>query len=146
VATFPATRAGCPPLTVGAVGPLWLPAAVVGELRDAVRQALENAVAHAGASRVSVFAEEDGGELVVTVRDDGAGFVYDEAALRAAGKIGLVNSIKGRAEQLGGQARIDTAPGRGTEVELRVPAPGAGPALDVAGHAAGLEVEAIGDG
>jgi signal transduction histidine kinase len=131
---FPATRPGSPPVTVGAVGPLWLPAGAVAELRDAVRQALENAAGHAGASRVSVFAEEEGDEVVVTVRDDGAGFVYDEAALRAAGKIGLLSSIKGRAEQLGGRARVETAPGMGTEIELRVPVAGAAGRAGVGGE------------
>jgi signal transduction histidine kinase len=124
---LPAGWPGCPPVTVSAVGPLWLPAACAAELRDAVRQALENAAEHAAATRISIFAEEHDGEVVVTVRDDGAGFVYDEPVLRAAGKIGLLSSIKGRARQLGGDARVETAPGGGTEIELRVPA--AGPAL-----------------
>ncbi len=76
-----------------------------------------------------MFADVDGGEVVVTVRDDGRGFSYDEAALAAQGKIGLLKSIKGRAEQLGGALRVETAPGAGTEVELRVPRPpDAGPA------------------
>jgi signal transduction histidine kinase len=59
----------------------------------------------------------------VTVRDDGRGFTYDEAAFAAAGKIGLAKSIKGRVEQLGGQVRVSSRPGAGTEVELRIPGP-----------------------
>ena len=109
------------PVTVSAVGPLELPTAHVEELLAAVRQALDNVVRHAGARAASVFAELEGGELVVSVRDDGGGFTYDEAALRADGKIGLLKSMKGRAEQLGGTMRVDSAPGRGTEVEFRVP-------------------------
>jgi signal transduction histidine kinase len=117
------------PVTVGATGPITLPVGHVGELAAAVRQALDNVVEHAGATRASVFADVDGGEVVVTVRDDGRGFSYDEAALAAQGKIGLLKSIKGRAEQLGGALRVETAPGAGTEVELRVPRPpDAGPA------------------
>jgi signal transduction histidine kinase len=109
-------------VTVGATGPIWLPAHQVQELAAAARQALDNVVEHAGASRAALFAEEDGG-TVVTVRDDGRGFTYDEAAIAAAGKMGLARSIKGRVEQLGGQLRVTSRPGAGTEVELRVPDP-----------------------
>jgi signal transduction histidine kinase len=108
-------------VTVGATGPIWLPAGHVEELAAAARQALDNVVRHAGASRAALFADEDGGTVVVTVRDDGRGFAYDEAALAAAGKMGLARSIKGRVEQLGGRMRVSSRPGAGTEVELRVP-------------------------
>ena len=109
------------PVTVGATGALWLPAGQVEELAAAVRQALDNAVEHAGASRVALFAEEDGDAVVLTVRDDGRGFAYDERRLLAEGKIGLAKSIKGRVEQLGGTMAVTSRPGAGTEVELRVP-------------------------
>jgi signal transduction histidine kinase len=116
------------PVTVGATGALWLPARHVEELAAAVRQALDNVVEHAGATRVAVFAEEDAGAVVVTVRDDGRGFRYDERQLLAEGKIGLAKSIKGRTEQLGGTMAVTSRPGAGTEVELRVPAPRVTPA------------------
>ncbi|HEV2893126.1 MAG TPA: ATP-binding protein [Actinomycetota bacterium] len=110
------------PVTVGATGALWLPARQVEELAAAVRQALDNVVEHAGATRVALFAEEDSGTVVLTVRDDGRGFRYDERQLLAQGKIGLAKSIKGRVEQLGGTMAVTSRPGAGTEVELRVPA------------------------
>jgi signal transduction histidine kinase len=110
-------------VTAGATGPIWLPAHQVEELAAAARQALENVVEHAGATRAALFADEDGGAVVVTVRDDGRGFAYDEAAFTAAGKMGLVKSIKGRVEQLGGHLRVTSRPGAGAEVELRVPHP-----------------------
>jgi signal transduction histidine kinase len=109
------------PVTVGATGPLWLPARQVEELSAAVRQALDNVVEHAGASRVALFAEEDAGAVVLTVRDDGRGFTYDERRLLAEGKIGLAKSVKGRVEQLGGSMVVTSRPGAGTEIELRVP-------------------------
>ena len=109
------------PVTAGATGALWLPARHVEELAAAVGQALDNVVEHAGASRVALFAEEDAGAVVVTVRDDGRGFRYDERRLLAEGKIGLAKSIKGRVEQLGGTMAVTSRPGAGTEVELRVP-------------------------
>ena len=111
-------------MTVGATGALWLPARHVEELTAAVRQALDNVVKHAGATRAAVFAEEDARAVVVTVRDAGRGFTYDERRLLAEGKIGLAKSVKGRVEQLGGTMAVTSRPGAGTEVELRVPAPG----------------------
>jgi len=112
------------PVTVGATGALWLPARQVEELSAAVRQALDNVVEHAGASRVALFAEEDAGAVVLTVRDDGRGFTYDERRLLAEGKIGLAKSVKGRVEQLGGSMVVTSRPGAGTEIELRVPRKG----------------------
>lgn len=109
-------------VTVSAVGPIWTKRSVVEELTAAVKQAIENAARHAEPSRVGVFAEEDGDAIVVSVRDDGKGFVYDEEQLRAGGKAGILKSMKGRAEDLGGSMTLETAPGRGTEIEFRVPA------------------------
>jgi signal transduction histidine kinase len=115
-------RAGSPvPVTVSATGPITLPVRHVDELAAAVRQALDNVAEHARASRVSLFADADEDAVVVAVRDDGVGFEYDEPSLAAQGKIGLLKSMKGRVEQLGGTMRVDSRPGGGTEVELRVP-------------------------
>lgn len=108
-------------VTVGATGPVWVDARVVGEVTAAARQALENAAEHSRASRATVFAEEDQGHVSVSVRDDGSGFAYDEERLEADGKVGILKSIKGRVEDLGGSMNIVTAPGKRTEVELRVP-------------------------
>jgi signal transduction histidine kinase len=108
---------------VTAIGETKLPAQLVRELRAAVEQALHNVVEHAGAHHAWIFVDEDDSQVVVTIRDDGRGFVYDERRLRDAGKYGLLRSIRGRVTELGGTAHIDTAPGRGTEVELRVPRP-----------------------
>ncbi len=60
--------------------------------------------------------------MIVSVRDDGCGFIYSEEQLRAEGKVGMLGSMKGRIEDLGGKMKVHTAPGAGTEVEFRVPA------------------------
>lgn len=109
-------------VTVSSVGPIWADRMHVEELTAAVKQAVENAARHAQSSRVSVFAEEDGDDVVVTVRDDGKGFTYDEEQLRRDGKAGILKSMKGRAEDLGGTMTLESAPGRGTEIEFRAPA------------------------
>lgn len=107
--------------TVSCVGPLWLPRHEVEELSAAVKQALVNSGQHASAERVAVFAEQEGADVVVSVRDDGVGFRYDESVLEADGKVGLLKSMKGRVEDLGGSLVVRTAPGEGTEVEFRIP-------------------------
>lgn len=108
-------------VSVSAVGPMWLPASDIDQLMAAVRQALDNVVEHAGASRAAIFSEIDDGWATVSIRDNGRGFVYSEDQLRAEHKAGMLGSMKGRIEDLGGRMRVHTAPGAGTEVEFRVP-------------------------
>jgi signal transduction histidine kinase len=106
----------CPAHAVMLVAP------VGRELAAAVREALVNIDRHAGpTARAWVLLEDEGDAVAVTVRDDGAGF--DAARLddaRRAGRLGVAQSIIGRMSGIGGTAVIDSAPGRGTEVELRV--------------------------
>jgi signal transduction histidine kinase len=109
------------PITITATGDARMPASDLAELAAAVRQALQNAEAYARATSVTVFAEEADDQVVVTVKDDGTGFDYDEERLVRDGKLGLLRSIKARIESVGGAVRVETAPGRGTEIELRVP-------------------------
>lgn len=108
-------------VSVSTTGPIWMPRHAVDELEAAVRQALENAREHANAERVTVFAEDDDESVSVSVRDDGVGFVYDEDALLRAGKVGILRSMKGRAEDLGGRMDVTSAPGKGTEIGFVVP-------------------------
>ena len=103
--------------------PVLLAAARGRELAAAVAAALANVAAHAGeAARAWVLVEDDGDEVVVSVRDDGRGFAptrLDEA--RAQGRLGVAASIEGRVRDLGGTMAVESAPGAGTEIELRVP-------------------------
>jgi signal transduction histidine kinase len=109
------------PVTVSVAGPLWVPTAHAEAVGAAVRQALENVVRHANARRATLFAERLDGEVVVSVRDDGAGFDYDEDELAARGKLGILGSMKGRIEAQGGRLVVRSAPMRGTEVEFHLP-------------------------
>jgi signal transduction histidine kinase len=108
-------------VTVTSVGKAWVPAAVMQEVAAAVHEALDNVAHHAQATRATVFAEALDGELVISVRDDGVGFVYDEPHLIREGKLGLLKSMKGRIEDLGGSMLVHTASGSGTEIEFRLP-------------------------
>lgn len=91
--------------------------AVEGAVYFACLEAVQNAVRHGAASRVSVeLIADDGGALRFRVRDNGAGFVPDEAP---AGS-GLAN-IADRVSALGGHSEVVSEPGHGTIVSGQVP-------------------------
>jgi signal transduction histidine kinase len=106
--------------------PVVLAAARAREVAAAVGAALANVAAHAGAAASAwVLLEHEGHELVVSVRDDGHGFGPARLAeARAEGRLGVASSIEGRVRELGGTMAVESAPGAGTEVELRVPVTG----------------------
>lgn len=102
--------------------PVPLPGSDVDELLAVTREALANTDRHAGAgARSWVLVEDLGEEVVLTVRDDGAGIVggrLDDA--ESDGRLGVARSIRGRVADLGGTLGLDTGPDRGTEWEVRL--------------------------
>jgi signal transduction histidine kinase len=102
--------------------PVTLPEATAQAVAAAVTEALGNVARHAGPqARAWVLVEDDGLAVTVTVRDDGIGFARDRLAEAAsAGRLGVAQAIAGRLREAGGEASITSAPGQGTEVELRV--------------------------
>lgn len=84
---------------------------------QAAREAMVNAAKHSAAPHVSVFAEVEPGQVTIFVRDKGKGF---SLAGVPAERLGIRESIVGRMARAGGVARVRTAPGDGTEVELRM--------------------------
>lgn len=103
--------------------PVLLPEAGAKAVAAAVGEALANVGRHAGeGARAWVLVEDDGDAITVGVRDNGAGMAADRLeAARRDGRLGVVQSILGRMRDLGGTATIESSPGSGTEVELRVP-------------------------
>ena len=87
---------------------------VRGHLLAVLREALTNAARHAGATAVEVVVAVDD-EVVLTVRDDGAGYRPGE---RRSG----VRNMTERAESLGGTFSVGTRADGGTELVWRVPA------------------------
>ncbi|MET7682183.1 DUF5931 domain-containing protein [Streptomyces sp. NPDC005423] len=103
--------------------PVPLPPAAARELAAAVGAALDNVRRHAGEdARAWILVEDEPGEVVVTVRDDGPGIADGRLAqAEGEGRLGVALSIRGRLRDLGGSAELVSVPGQGTEVELRVP-------------------------
>lgn len=83
--------------------------AAMQTLRALVREAVSNAIRHAGASTLTVALALDGDALTLTISDDGRGFDPDASR---AGR-GLDN-MAARVEALGGSFAIDTGPGGST--------------------------------
>lgn len=105
------------PIEVVCVGDCPMDDALAAMLR-AAREAMVNASKYAGTDSISVFGEVDQEEVLVFVRDRGAGFDMDGIP---EDRMGVRGSILGRMERHGGSARIRTGPGEGTEVQLRMP-------------------------
>jgi signal transduction histidine kinase len=103
--------------------PVLLEAAAARELAAAVGAALDNVRRHAGEdARAWLLIEDEPGEVIVTVRDDGPGIPEGRLAqAEGEGRLGVALSIRGRLRELGGSAELLSVPGQGTEVELKVP-------------------------
>jgi signal transduction histidine kinase len=83
-----------------------------------VQECLNNILKHSGATKVALTLAAGAGELVLTIRDNGRGFMPDEETRRRAG-LGL-QGIAERVRILGGTHAIESAPGQGTTVTLRI--------------------------
>jgi signal transduction histidine kinase len=108
---------------VAPADPVLLPPRVAGELAAAVGAALDNVRQHAGdGTQAWVLVEDEGGEVALTVRDNGVGMPagrLEEAA--AAGRLGASSSIRGRLADLGGTADYSARDGAGVTVRMRAP-------------------------
>jgi len=89
-----------------------------GALVQASREAMVNAAKHAGVQEFSVYAEVEPDLVTVFVRDRGKGFDPDAVS---DDRHGLADSVRGRMERNGGEVRLRTSPGEGTEVQLHMP-------------------------
>jgi PAS domain S-box-containing protein len=104
-------------LALGA-GDLDLPDPYATTVFRVLQECLTNVAKHAEASQVEVNLEREAGGVVLTVRDNGLGFVPEGP--RSPNSYGIVG-VRERAYLVGGEVAIESAPGRGTCVTLRVP-------------------------
>ncbi|WP_197027466.1 PAS domain-containing protein [Marinobacterium lacunae] len=83
-----------------------------------VQESLTNVARHAKASSVRVSLRRCGGKCQLCVADDGVGF--DPKAYATRRSFGLIG-MQERALMMGGKMRLDSAPYRGTRIELNIP-------------------------
>jgi PAS domain S-box-containing protein len=83
-----------------------------------VQESLTNVAKHARATEARVRVERLGGEMVLSVQDNGVGFRLDGP--RKPQSLGLVG-LRERALLLKGRVQVASEPGRGTRVEARIP-------------------------
>jgi signal transduction histidine kinase len=100
-----------------------LPQKVCRELARIVQESLVNVRKHSGARHVFVRLAQRAGNLLLTVEDDGRGFPFSgrlsETELAMTGKGPVV--IRERVRLLAGELTIESNPGHGARVEVRVP-------------------------
>lgn len=85
----------------------------------AIAEALSNIARHAQARQAQIRLASVGRWLEITIRDDGIGF-DPQAAAALSGHYGLLG-MRERARMVGGTLEIDSRPGSGTKVLVRLP-------------------------
>jgi two-component system sensor histidine kinase DegS len=84
------------------------------------QESLNNVGKHAAASRVSVLLVAENGTVRLRINDDGVGFdLFTASRLLSEGHFGLAG-MRERVEMVGGSLSIDTNPGAGTTVDVRM--------------------------
>ena len=108
-----------------------LPQKVCRELARILQESLVNVRKHSGARNVLVRLAKRGGNLLLTVEDDGRGFAFSgrltDSELDVSGKGPGV--IRERVRLLAGELAIESNPGHGARLEVRIP-----PSLKTAKH------------
>jgi signal transduction histidine kinase len=87
-----------------------------------VQEALTNVLKHASAKRVSVIIENRSDQIRALVEDDGKGFDADTptSATGSSGGLGLIG-MKERVALVGGKFKVESKPGSGTTIVIRIP-------------------------
>lgn len=80
-----------------------------------IQEALRNTVRHSNAKDVRIGLRENDGKLLLTIQDDGNGFVPERE--KGLGLLGMEE----RASHLHGSFHIESTPGRGTSIQVELP-------------------------
>jgi signal transduction histidine kinase len=93
------------------------------ELLQIVRETLNNIYKHSGASRLALSINKREQRLEISAEDNGGGFPFsgsfnlDELELLRLGPV----SIKRRVRMLGGEMQLESKPGQGASLQIRIP-------------------------
>jgi signal transduction histidine kinase len=116
-------ESGIPVTFLGANTPVGLPPDMGREVLQLLREALHNIQKHAAATRVAVALEKTDRNLEISVDDNGRGFAFagsyslEELELLQLGPA----SLKRRARSLNAELLVESRPGHGTGLKVRVP-------------------------
>ena len=94
-----------------------LPSYVIAQISRITHEAVNNAHDHAQAAHVDVSLNRENGDLVLRISDDGAGFDVDAEPERRHHGLSVMRE---RAHDIGGSLSIESHPGKGTALTLRV--------------------------
>lgn len=97
-----------------------VPALAAAQITRIVQEALTNVRKHARAASVTVSLSGEDGRLVTRIVDDGCGFDLTTVHTDSGARFGL-ETMRERAESIGGSFDVKSAPGQGTTVALSVP-------------------------
>lgn len=84
------------------------------------REALHNIFKHAQATNVGLMFENRDGQVVLIIEDDGKGFDFESISTANSRGLGIV-SMRERAALIGAEVEIESKPGEGTSVYVRLP-------------------------
>jgi signal transduction histidine kinase len=116
-------ESGIPVAFIGTATPVGLSQESTSEVLQMIREALYNVQKHSGATRVAVALEKSEKTLEISVEDNGHGFTFagsyslEELELLRLGP----NSLKRRARTLNADMQLESRPGRGAGLRVRVP-------------------------
>jgi signal transduction histidine kinase/ligand-binding sensor domain-containing protein len=99
-----------------------LPEQVEQHLLRIAQEAVANILKHAQAKHIWIKLHMEARKLYLQIKDDGRGFEQDGVFSSLAGHFGILG-MRERAERLGGELRLASHPGEGTEVDVSVPLP-----------------------
>ncbi len=92
----------------------------MADLIAMVREATANALRHSGADRIAIHLETVDRHLIATVTDNGSGF--DSAPTDGSGSGMGLGNMRARALRLNGHVAISSERGRGSMIEIVIPA------------------------
>ncbi|MGA2041102.1 MAG: sensor histidine kinase [Bryobacteraceae bacterium] len=116
-------ESGIPVTFISSSGPVGLPPEMTAEALQMIREALANVQKHANATRVAVSLEKAANGLEISIEDNGHGFAFsgsyslEELELLRLGPA----SLKRRARSLNADMQLESRPGRGTGLKVRIP-------------------------
>ena len=116
-------ESGIPVTFMGTNAPVGLPQETTTEALQMLREALHNVQKHAGATRVAVSLERHEKGLEISIDDNGHGFPFagsyslEELELLRLGPA----SLKRRARSLNAELALESRPGRGAGLKVRIP-------------------------